>query len=321
MSRRGWVLFVAMGFIWGIPYLLIKVAVEELTPATLVLARTALGAALLLPIALARGQLRPLVRHWKWFLAYTVIEICVPWLLLGYAELRLSSSLTGLLIAAVPLVGAVLAAFSAERERLDARRAVGLVLGVAGVGALVGFEVGSGDVAAILAIAVVAVCYSVGPIMLSRQLAGVPAMGVVAGSLALAALLYLPVGVAQAPSAWPSGRVVLAVVLLASVCTALAFLVFLALIAEVGPARSVVITYLNPAVAVLLGVVLLDEAFTVATAVGFLLILGGSILATARNREGRRVGRAHQPAAAAAGIAAGIAEQDCADLSEPVAKP
>lgn len=319
MSRRGWVLFLAMGVIWGIPYLLIKVAVEELTPATLVLVRTGLGAALLLPFALARGQLRPLRAHWKWFLVYTVIEICIPWLLLGYAELRLSSSLTGLLIAAVPLVGAVLAIFSADRERLDARRLAGLALGIAGVGALVGFEVGSGDTTAVLALAVVALCYAVGPIILSRQLAGAPAMGVVAGSLGLTALIYLPVGVAQAPSSWPSTDVIVSVALLAAVCTALAFLLFLALIAEVGPARSVVITYLNPAVAVLLGVVLLDESFTLATAVGFVLILGGSVLATAHNRT------AHNRAAATGGhrtaAQARATDQDCSQLRQPVAEP
>jgi drug/metabolite transporter (DMT)-like permease len=282
MTRRGWLLFAAMAVIWGIPYLLIKVAVDEIAPATLVLARTAIAALLLLPIALARGQLRPLLPRWKPLLLYTVVEICGPWLLLGFAEQRLSSSLTGLLVAGVPLVGALLARFGPDRERLGRRRLAGLLVGVAGVAALVGFEVGAGDVRAIVAVAFVVVGYALGPAILARALSDLPSMGVVAASLAIAAVAYLPAGIVEAPAAWPSGQAVLAVLTLAVVCTAVAFLVFFELIAEVGAARSTVITYVNPAVAVLLGVLVLDESFTAATAAGFALILLGSVLATSR---------------------------------------
>jgi drug/metabolite transporter (DMT)-like permease len=282
MTRRGAVLFAAMGVIWGIPYLLIKVAVDELSPSTLVLARTALATVILLPVALTRGRLPEVLRSWRPVVAFAVVEIMAPWLLLGVAEQHLSSSLTGLLIAGVPLVGAVLAVVTRSDDRLDRRRVAGLLLGFAGVAALVGFEVGGGDVGAVLAVAVVAVCYAVGPLILSRWLSHLPGLGVITMSLALTALVYLPVGLAQAPSSWPSTKVVLAVCGLAVVCTAVAFLVFFALIAEIGPTRSTVITYVNPAVAVLLGVTLLDESFTAATAVGFALILAGSVLATRR---------------------------------------
>jgi drug/metabolite transporter (DMT)-like permease len=282
MTRRGAVLFAAMGVIWGIPYLLIKVAVDELSPSTLVLARTALATVILLPVALTRGQLPEVLRSWRPVVAFAVVEIMAPWLLLGVAEQHLSSSLTGLLIAGVPLVGAVLAVVTRSEDRLDRRRVAGLLLGFAGVAALVGFEVGGGDVGAVLAVAVVAVCYALGPLILSRWLSHLPGLGVITMSLALTALVYLPVGLAQAPSSWPSTKVVLAVCGLAVVCTAVAFLVFFALIAEIGPTRSTVITYVNPAVAVLLGVTLLDESFTAATAAGFALILAGSVLATRR---------------------------------------
>jgi drug/metabolite transporter (DMT)-like permease len=282
VSRRGWILFAAMAVIWGIPYLLIKVAVDEIAPSTLVLARTALATVLLLPIALVRGQIRPLLPRWKPLLAYTAVEICGPWLLLGFAEQRLSSSLTGLLVAGVPLVGALLARFGPDRERLGRRRLAGLLVGVAGVAALVGFEVGAGDVRAIVAVAFVVIGYALGPAILARTLSDLPSMGVVAASLAISAVVYLPAGIAQAPSAWPSGPAVLAVLGLAVICTALAFLVFFRLIAEVGAARSTVITYVNPAVAVLLGVLVLDESFTAATGIGFALILAGSVLATSR---------------------------------------
>jgi drug/metabolite transporter (DMT)-like permease len=283
MTRRGAVLFAAMGVIWGIPYLLIKVAVDELSPSTLVLARTALATVILLPVALTRGRLPEVLRSWRPVVAFAVVEIMAPWLLLGVAEQHLSSSLTGLLIAGVPLVGAVLAVVTRSDDRLDRRRVAGLLLGFAGVAALVGFEVGGGDVGAVLAVAVVAVCYAVGPLILSRWLSHLPGLGVITMSLALTALVYLPVGLAQAPSSWPSTKVVLAVCGLAVVCTAVAFLVFFALIAEIGPTRSTVITYVNPAVAVLLGVTLLDESFTAATAAGFALILAGSVLATRRS--------------------------------------
>jgi drug/metabolite transporter (DMT)-like permease len=283
VSRRGWGLFVAMAVIWGVPYLLIKVAVEELSPATLVLVRTGLAAVLLLPVALARGQVRPLLAYWKPLVAYTAVEICGPWLLLGYAEQRLSSSLTGLLIAGVPLVGAVLALTGGDRERLGPRRLLGLALGLAGVAALVGFEVGAGDTRAVVAVAFVVLGYAIGPMVMARGLAGAPPLGVVAVSLTLAAVAYLPAGLLSAPDAMPSARVATAVLVLAVLCTAVAFLLFFALVAEVGPARSVVITYLNPAVAVLLGVAVLDEAFTAATAAGFVLILVGSVLATGRS--------------------------------------
>lgn len=285
MSRRGWLLFAAMALIWGIPYLLIKVAVDEIAPSTLVLARTALGALLLLPLAFARGQIRPLLPRWRMLLVYTAVEICGPWLLLGFAEQRLSSSMTGLLVAGVPLIGAVLARFGPDRERLGARRLAGLLVGLAGVAALVGFELGLGDVRALVAMAFVVLGYALGPAILARHFADLPALGVVAASLALAAVAYVPAGLIEAPSAWPSGRAISAVLVLAGVCTAVAFLVFFALITEVGPARSTVITYVNPAVAVLLGVLVLDEAFTLATAVGFALILAGSVLATSRRKE------------------------------------
>jgi drug/metabolite transporter (DMT)-like permease len=282
MTRRGWLLFAAMAVIWGIPYLLIKVAVEEIAPATLVLARTALAAALLLPVALARGLVGPLLPRWKPLLLYTAVEICAPWLLLGFAEQRLSSSLTGLLVAGVPLVGALLARWGPDRERLGGRRLLGLLVGLAGVGALVGFELGAGDTRAVLAVGVVVLGYALGPVILARSFADLPALGVVAASLALGALAYVPAGLLQAPARWPSAEVTLAVLVLAVVCTAVAFLVFFELVAEVGAARSTVITYVNPAVAVLLGVLVLGEAVTLATAGGFALILVGSVLATAR---------------------------------------
>ncbi len=282
MNRRGWVLFAAMGVIWGVPYLLIKVAVADLSPASLVLLRTATGAVVLLPIVLARGAIAPLRPHWRWILVYTGVEVAAPWMLLSDAERHISSSLAGLLIAGVPFVGALLALLTGGDDRLNGRRLAGLLVGLFGVATLVGFDLSGGNLGAVGEIAVVTVGYALGPMIIARRLRGVPAVGVVAASLVLTAVGYAPVGVLQLPHHAPSLQVILAVAGLGVVCTALAFLLFFALIAEVGPVRATVITYVNPAVALLLGVAVLGERFTVATGVGFVLILLGSSLATSR---------------------------------------
>jgi drug/metabolite transporter (DMT)-like permease len=289
MSKRGWLLFSAMAVIWGIPYLLIKVALRDLTPGTLVFARTAIAAVLLVPFAAKRGLLRPLLAKWPVLLLYTVVEIAGPWFLLSRAEQRLSSSLAGLLIASVPLIGAIaLMAVGGgdHNDRLDGRRLIGLLIGLVGVGVLVGVDVGGNDAWAVVAIAITAIGYATGPILISRKLSDLPTMGVVAASLGLTAIGYAPVAAAQ----WPthlSAKVIWSVLGLALVCTALAFLLFFALIAEVGPARATVITYVNPAIALLLGVLLLNEPFTTGIAIGFPLILFGCFLATSRNRADR----------------------------------
>jgi drug/metabolite transporter (DMT)-like permease len=283
MSRRGWLLFISMGVIWGVPYLLIKVAVGVLSPVSLVFLRTALGALLLLPLAGARGQLRPLLAKWPALVVYTAAEVAIPWLLLANAERRLSSSLSGLLIAAVPLVGAALG-WATGTERLGTRRVLGLLVGLAGVAALVGLDLRGGDLPAVLQMAGVVVGYAVGPYVLARYLSDLPGLGVTAASLGLTALVYLPAAVFQLPRHWPGRNVTGAVLVLALLCTAVAFLLFFALIAEIGPVRATVITYVNPAVAVALGVALRGEPFTLGIGLGFALVLAGSVLS---NRRGR----------------------------------
>jgi drug/metabolite transporter (DMT)-like permease len=282
VSRKGWALFCALCVIWGIPYLLIRVAVRELTPATLVFLRTAPGAVLMAPFALRHGRLRALLARWRWIVAYTAVEIAAPWLLLAHAEERLSSSLAGLLVAAVPLLGAVVYRLTGTAERLTRRRVAGLALGFVGVAALVGFGgAGGHQPRAVAEVLIVALCYATGPLIISRRLADLPGLGVVAASLAISAVAYAPLGLRQFPASL-SGETIAAVATLALVCTALAFALFFALIVEVGPARATVITYVNPLVAVLLGVVFLAEPLTAGIAIGLPLILGGCVLATSR---------------------------------------
>ena len=281
MSRRSWLLFIALGVIWGIPYLLIKVAVRELTPASLVFLRTAIGAAILVPVVVWRGGARALLARWRPIVLFTIVELAIPWFLLSEAETRVTSSLAGLFMASVPLVGALLARLTGRHEPLGARRVVGLVVGLVGVVALLGLDLGRGDLPAIVALAVVAIGYAIGPMIVSRRLSDLPVLDVVAVALALCAIGYAPVGIAQLPHRMPAPEVIVAVVVLGVACTAAAFLLFFRLIAEVGPVRATVITYVNPAVAVAAGVTLLGEPFTLGTGVGFVLILAGSWLATA----------------------------------------
>ena len=285
MSRRGWVLFVSMSLLWGIPYLLIKVAVEELSPPALVFLRTGIGALVLLPWAAWKGYLRPLLPLWKPVLAFTALELAGPWLLLADAEQQLTSSFTGLLIACVPLVTAVVARLAGEDERLSRERLVGLGIGLAGVVLLLGIDVRGTSVGAVAEVGLVAVGYATAPLVINRYLGSVSATGVAAAGLGLTALFYLPFAVASRPDPLlPSGRVVLAVLALALLCTALALVLFFSLIAEVGPQRALVITFVNPAVALVAGILVLDEELTLGAMIGFPVVLLGLALATRRSR-------------------------------------
>ena len=286
MTRRGLVLFGLMSVIWGIPYLFIRIAVAEITPATLVLARTSIAAAILLPIAFARVDLRPVLARWRWVVAFAAVEIAIPWVALGSAEQHLSSSLTGLLVAGVPLVGTAFALATGGADRLGRAGLVGLLIGLVGVAAIVGADYATSDPTALVQIAVVVVGYAVGPAILARRLGGLPTVGVMALSLALCAVVYIPIAAVQLPSVVPSVNVIAAVVILAVVCTAAAFIVFAALIDEVGPVRATVITYVNPAVAAVLGVLVLREDFSPAMGIGFALVILGSTLATRRPQPG-----------------------------------
>lgn len=282
VTRRGIALFALMSVLWGIPYLFIRVAVAEITPAMLVLARTSIAAAILLPIAIARVDLRAILARWPWVVAFAAIEIALPWVALGSAEQHVSSSLAGLLIAGVPLVGTAIALSTGGTDRLGRTGLIGLAVGLVGVAAIVWGDFAASDPTAFVQIAIVVVCYAIGPAILARRLGGLPSVGVMAISLTLCALLYVPIAAVQWPSVMPSGNVIGSIVILAVFCTAVAFLAFAALIDEIGPVRATVITYVNPAVAAVLGVLVLNETFSGAMAIGFGLVILGSTMATRR---------------------------------------
>src|SRR2546423_3067390 len=238
MSRRGWRLFTAMAVIWRIPYLLIKVAVSELEPASLVFLRTTVAGAILVPVAVLRGDIRPLFQRWRWVIAYTFVEVAAPWILLSDAERRLSSSLAGLLVAGVPLVGALLVWLIGGDDRPDLRRVGGLVVGFVGVALVVGLDVAADDLIAVGEVGLVVVGYALGPIIIARRLAGAPSTGVVAASLALTALAYAPLGIAELPAPPRSPNALLSIASLGVVCTAGAFARLCAPSPQVGPVAA-----------------------------------------------------------------------------------
>jgi drug/metabolite transporter (DMT)-like permease len=282
MSARGWILFAAVSVIWGMPYLFIKLAVEEMSPSLVAWSRLAIAAAVLLPIAWRVGALRGLGSRWRVLVAFGAVEMAIPWPLIGFGEVRISSSLTAILIATVPLVVALLAVRFDHSERPTPTRLVGMLIGFAGVAALVGIDIGgrTAELVGAGAILAAAVCYAIGPMIVKRRLSDVDPLGPVAASLGIATLLLTPLAAADLPDEPLSAEAVSSVVVLGLVCSALAFLFFFRLIAEVGPGRATIITYINPVVALALGVAILDESVTAGAVVGLLLILAGSWLST-----------------------------------------
>ena len=283
MTRKGWLLFTAMSVFWGIPYLFIKIAVRELDPTVVVFARVGIAAAVLLPVAAYRGVLRQLRKRWLAIAAIACVQIAGPFLLISYGEQHITSSLTSLLIAADPLLVVLFALRFDPGERVNGPRLVGLLIGMGGVVTLLGLDV-SGDQQRVIGAALVllaAAGYAAGALLIKRPtVTALPSLGVVAIECVTATIVVLPLAVTRLPSKLPDLEVISSLLVLGLICTALAYLIFFALVAEVGASRGTVITYVNPAVAVFLGVTLLGESLNPAIVVGFLLIIVGSWLST-----------------------------------------
>lgn len=278
MNRKAFLLLVSLGVLWGIPYLLIRIAVVDYHPTIVAFARAGLGAMFLLPFALRERSFFAGFKKPVWLLAYTLTEISAPWFLIGYAEQHVTSSLAGLVVALTPIIAAVLGV-AITKEKLGVPRVCGLLLGLCGVVALLGLHDTSIQILPILALCLSALGYAIGPIIVAKKLADTDTTAVVVASLILASVIYLPF----VPAHWPSQfsmSATMAVVALALFCTALAFQLLFALVSEIGPARSTVVAYINPAVAAVLGIAILDEPLTTGIVVGFVLILTGSYLAT-----------------------------------------
>jgi drug/metabolite transporter (DMT)-like permease len=273
-----------MAVIWGIPYLLIRVAVRHLDPGVMVLFRTGPAAVLLMPIVIVQGQFKVLVRNFKWIAAFAIVEFGIPWYVMATAERHISSSLTSLLICCVPLLAVLVQRLRRTGEHISHQRYFGLGIGALGVALLVGLDLRGGSITWIAMMMIVVLGYCIGPIVLATRLSHVPGVVVVAGATALVAVCWLPWAIVH----WPthvSGETFSCMAVLSVVCTATAFLVFFELVKEVGSSRSVVITYFNTAIAVVLGIVGLHETLTSGIVFGFPLVLIGCIFATSRPKE------------------------------------
>lgn len=283
MSRRGWLAFAMLSLIWGVPYLFIRIADRGgMPPLVLAWARVTMAAVILLGLAARAGTLSALRGHGRWILAYAVAEIVFPFPLIATGEQHVASSLAAIEIAAVPLIVALLALRFDAAERPTPSRALGLAVGFAGVIALVGIDVAgnSGELLGSAALLVSAAGYAIGPMLLKHHLVGLDARATMGASLAVAAVILAPLAALTWPAVAPSEGAMGSVVVLGLVCTAGAFLIFPVLIGEAGPARASIITYINPLVAVTLGVILLGERPGAGAFAGLVLILGGSWLAT-----------------------------------------
>jgi drug/metabolite transporter (DMT)-like permease len=283
MSRRAWGAFAAVSVLWGIPYLFIKIADDHgMPPLVLAWGRVALGAAVLLAVSWRAGTLPSLRGRGRWLLAFAVLEIAIPFPMIALGETKVASSTAAIVIAAVPLIIALLTLRFEPSERVTGRRLIGLLVGFAGVAALVGVDLSgdSGELVGVGAILIAAVGYASAPLILKRHLIDVDPTAVMAACLTIAAAILTPAAILDWPSTTPSGGAFAAVVVLGILCTALALVVMAILIGEAGPARASVITYINPVIALALGIVFLGESPGAGSLVGLVLILVGSWIST-----------------------------------------
>jgi drug/metabolite transporter (DMT)-like permease len=282
VRTRAWLAFVGLGIAWGLPYFFIKIAVREISPFDVAWGRITLAALIMLPIAWRRGALRSLATHKGAVLAFSLLEFTIPFCLISMGERWIPSSVTAILIATVPIIIALISRFFGVHERLGAVRLVGLLVGLAGVVALVGLGTLSGPLAwaGVACVVISTICYAMGALIIQRHLHAVDSIGPIAGSLAIASLLLLVPAMLTLPRHMPSALALSSVAILGLVCTALAMLMMFFLVKNAGASRAAIITYINPAVATLLGMALLDERLGAWGLTGFGLILLGSWLAT-----------------------------------------
>jgi drug/metabolite transporter (DMT)-like permease len=287
MTRKSWALFVLMGLLWGVPYLLIRVAVRDYSPAAVVFARVLVGALILVPIAIHQKTFSAALRGFRYVLLYSVVEIMGPWFLITKAETKLSSGLAGLLVATVPIWATIFASINGDKSVWHHKRMLGLIVGFIGLIAVVGIESLTGKTAlwAILFVLVASIGYGLAPNMIIKKLPNVSGLALNALAMTMAAVVYAPFGISQWPSGHVSGNATLSVIALGIFPTAMAFVIFFIVIKEVGPARASLVTYLNTAFAVLLGVLILSEPLTLGIVVGLPLVLIGSYLASRKSGE------------------------------------
>lgn len=289
MSRKGLILFIATGIAWGLPYFFIRIAVEDFSTVTIVFARVIIGGAVLIPLAIYRKALMPAIKQWRWVLAFAAIEMVVPWWLITEAERNISSGLAGLLVATVPFFAILIAYFyQGDKSVKHPKTLMGLVIGFVGVVLLVGIDSLAGHISPVhvLMVIVAAVGYAIAPAIAAQKLSNVETVGVISLSLAMVAVVYAVPALIALPAEIAAGPAVeswIALGVLGVICSAVAFVFFFSLIREIGSARATLITYLNTAVALVLGILFLNEPLTLGIVIGFPLVLVGSYFASKKH--------------------------------------
>lgn len=292
MKRSSWFYFGIVGTIWGIPYLLIKVAVTDngstpFTPALVVFSRVFIGAILLISYSLYKGTFSSAIPYMRWIIPYAIVEMVIPWLLISSSETKVNSGLAGLLVATVAFWTTILAAVLGDRGVWHPKRLLGLVIGFTGLVLVVGMESlrGKQPIIAIVALLVAAFGYALAPTLVNIKMPGIDGAAVNGLAMLITAIIYTPVAIVQFPKHRPSVHAIESVITLGIFPTALCFVLFFKLLADVGPARASLVVYVNTTVAVLLGVVVLHEKLTIGVVLGLPLVLIGSYFATRKDQE------------------------------------
>jgi drug/metabolite transporter (DMT)-like permease len=286
MTRKSWILFGIVGFLWGIPYLLMKVAVADIPPPLIVAGRTLIGAAILIPIAIKKNTFKDAIKGIKYVIPYAVLEMVGPWILITSAEKEISSGLAGLLVATVPFFASIFSSLRGDHSVWQPKRIFGLVVGFVGIVALVGIEsiTGTSNPKAIAMVILAAIMYAYAVLMVTTNLPGVDGIAINGVAMGLTCLFYTPIAIATWPSNPVSTQAIAALVALGVFSTAIAFMLFFIVIVEIGVARGSLTTYVNTAVAVVLGIIILDEPITLGIIVGLPMVLLGSFLASRKEK-------------------------------------
>ena len=285
MTRKHLGQFILVGFLWGVPYLFMRVAVREWDPSVVVFGRVVIGAAILFPIAIRRGVVKETLRGFKWILAYALFEMCGPWYLITHAETKINSGLAGLLVATVPIWSTIYSSLAGDKTVWQAKRLLGIVVGFIGLVLIVGIETisGAADAFSVFQTVLAAILYSTAMAIILKGMPNGDGVAINAIAMTITAIIFAPAALNNLPEQMPSFNATASLIGLGVLSTGLAFMIYFGLIKVIGQARGSLVTYLNTAFAVVLGVVILGEPLTIGIITGLPLVLLGSYFASRKS--------------------------------------
>ena len=285
MTRKHLGQFILVGFLWGVPYLFMRVAVREWDPSIVVFGRVVIGAAILFPIAIRRGVVKVTLRGFKWILAYAILEMCGPWYLITHAETKINSGLAGLLVATVPIWSTIYSSLAGDKTVWHAKRLMGIIIGFIGLVLIVGIETisGAADAFSVFQTVLAAILYSTAMAVILKGMPNGDGVAINAIAMIITAIIFAPAALSNLPDQMPSFNATASLIGLGVLSTGLAFMIYFGLVKEIGQARGSLVTYLNTAFAVVLGVLILGEPLTVGIVTGLPLVLLGSYFASRKS--------------------------------------